>query len=98
MERPSRTGAAWHYWIPRTSHRTTGRCGSYNVSVVPLPAVMMRRLFADEDVRCMSTPPRAAKELASLLDALAAHIGEVFLGKPEVVRLALVALLSDGHL
>ncbi|HSQ56889.1 MAG TPA: MoxR family ATPase [Gemmata sp.] len=46
----------------------------------------------------MSTPPRSPKELAALLDALAANIGQVFLGKPEVVRLALVALLADGHL
>jgi MoxR-like ATPase len=46
----------------------------------------------------MSTPPRSPKELAALLDALGANIGEVFLGKPEVVRLALVALLADGHL
>src|SRR5262245_35331282 len=55
-------------------------------------------IAADEDAPSMSTPPRSPKELASLLDALAANIGEVFLGKPEVVRLALVALLSDGHL
>jgi MoxR-like ATPase len=46
----------------------------------------------------MSTPPRSPKELAALLDALGANIGEVFLGKPEVVRLTLVALLADGHL
>jgi MoxR-like ATPase len=46
----------------------------------------------------MSTPPRSPKELAALLDALAANIGEVFLGKPEVVRLAIVAILADGHL
>src|SRR5438105_2344348 len=43
-------------------------------------------------------PARPPKELTPLLDALAANIGEVFLGKPEVVRLALVALLADGHL
>jgi MoxR-like ATPase len=46
----------------------------------------------------MSTPPRSPKELASLLDKLGANVGQVFLGKPEVVRLALVALLADGHL
>ena len=32
------------------------------------------------------------------LDALQANIGRVFLGKPEVVRLAAVALLADGHI
>jgi MoxR-like ATPase len=42
--------------------------------------------------------PRSPKELASLLDSLATNVGAVFLGKPEVVRLAIVALLSDGHL
>jgi MoxR-like ATPase len=43
-------------------------------------------------------PPRSPKELAALLDALRANVEQVFLGKPEVVRLALVALLADGHL
>jgi MoxR-like ATPase len=42
--------------------------------------------------------PRSPKELASLLDSLATNVGAVFLGKPEVVRLSIVALLSDGHL
>jgi MoxR-like ATPase len=46
----------------------------------------------------MSKPPRPPKELAALLDTLASNIGGVFLGKPEVIRLALVALLADGHL
>ena len=41
---------------------------------------------------------RSPKELAGLLDSLSANVGGVFLGKPEVVRLALVALLADGHL
>src|SRR5215216_6112380 len=42
--------------------------------------------------------PRDPKELAALLDALRKNVGEVFLGKPEVVRLAAVALLAEGHL
>jgi MoxR-like ATPase len=46
----------------------------------------------------MSKPPRPPKELAALLDTLASNIGGVFLGKPEVIRLAQVALLADGHL
>src|SRR6476620_5370442 len=54
--------------------------------------------LSDEDASRMSTPPRSPKDLAALLDSLATNIGEVFLGKPEVVRLALVALLADGHL
>jgi MoxR-like ATPase len=41
-----------------------------------------------------ASPPR---ELAALLESLRANIGRVFLGKPEVVRLVAVALLSDGH-
>ncbi|HUR52962.1 MAG TPA: MoxR family ATPase [Gemmataceae bacterium] len=43
-------------------------------------------------------PPRDPKELAAHLDALRKNVGEVFLGKPEVVRLAVVALLAEGHL
>jgi MoxR-like ATPase len=46
----------------------------------------------------MNNSPRSPKELAALLDSLRANVGGVFLGKPEVVRLALVALLADGHL
>src|SRR5215212_9997786 len=37
-------------------------------------------------------------ELAGLLTRLRDNIGSVFLGKPEVVRLAVVALLAEGHL
>ena len=40
-----------------------------------------------------SPPPRP-----EALDRLQAQISGVFLGKPEVVKLALVALLADGHL
>jgi MoxR-like ATPase len=42
-----------------------------------------------------SHPPAAA---AGALQALQKNIGQVFLGKPEAVRLALVALLAEGHL
>ncbi|QDU21574.1 AAA family ATPase [Urbifossiella limnaea] len=38
--------------------------------------------------------PDAAASLAALRE----NVGRVFLGKPEVVRLAVVALLADGHL
>src|SRR5580658_4566303 len=41
---------------------------------------------------------RSLKELSALLDALRANIGQVFLGKPDVIRLVLVGLLADGHL
>jgi MoxR-like ATPase len=46
----------------------------------------------------MSTPLRSPKELAVLLESLTTNVGEVFLGKPEVIRLSIVALLADGHL
>ena len=35
--------------------------------------------------------------VAHLLDRLLANVGAVFLGKPEVVRLTVAALLADGH-
>jgi MoxR-like ATPase len=35
---------------------------------------------------------------AELLDRLCANLGRVFLGKPEAVRMAVVALLAEGHL
>ena len=41
-----------------------------------------------------SRPPATS----ALLQSLQANIGRVFLGKPEVVRFAAVALLADGHL
>jgi MoxR-like ATPase len=43
-------------------------------------------------------PARSARELGALLDALTANVGRVFLGKPDVVRLAAVALLANGHI
>lgn len=43
-------------------------------------------------------PPDPATDPAAALTALRDNIGRVFLGKPEVVRLAVVALLADGHL
>jgi len=46
----------------------------------------------------MPDSQRSPSDLAALLDKLRANIGQVFLGKPEVVRLALVSLLADGHL
>lgn len=42
--------------------------------------------------------PEQARAFASTFDALAAAVEGVLLGKSHVVRLALVALLSDGHL
>jgi MoxR-like ATPase len=46
----------------------------------------------------MTETPRSAKDIAAQLDALRSNISQVFLGKPEVVRLVLVSLLADGHL
>jgi MoxR-like ATPase len=45
-----------------------------------------------------SSSARSPSELATLLNALTTNVGRVFLGKPEVVRLASVALLADGHI
>ncbi|MBM3983480.1 MAG: MoxR family ATPase [Planctomycetes bacterium] len=44
-----------------------------------------------------SQSARPPRELAALLAALQANVGTVFLGKPDVVRMACVALLADGH-
>lgn len=41
---------------------------------------------------------RTVEELLPLLTSLRENVTSVFLGKPEVVRLSLVALLADGHL
>src|SRR5215203_4010746 len=45
-----------------------------------------------------SQPSRSAREIAALLESLQANVGRVFLGKPQVVRMATVALLAYGHL
>jgi MoxR-like ATPase len=42
--------------------------------------------------------PDAPADLIPRLRALQKNIGSVFLGKPELIRLALVALLAEGHL
>jgi MoxR-like ATPase len=41
--------------------------------------------------------PPDVDELLSLLNRLLENIGSVVLGKPEVIRLAVVALLAEGH-
>jgi MoxR-like ATPase len=41
---------------------------------------------------------RSAAELLPLLSTLRDNIAAVFLGKPEVIKLSLVALLAEGHL
>ncbi|MBA4187231.1 MAG: ATPase [Planctomycetaceae bacterium] len=46
----------------------------------------------------MTDSSRSPQSLATLLHTLRENVGQVFLGKPEVIRLALVALLADGHL
>ena len=48
----------------------------------------------------MAESPRSLKELSTHLQPLlrGKNIGQVFLGKPEVIRLVLVGLLADGHL
>jgi MoxR-like ATPase len=40
----------------------------------------------------------ALGDIAQLLDRLQANIASVLLGKPELIRLSLVALLAEGHL
>ncbi|GIG67453.1 AAA family ATPase [Phytomonospora endophytica] len=47
----------------------------------------------------MSHPlsPQEAQSFADLFDRLSQQIGQIVLGKPEVVRLALVALFAEGH-
>jgi MoxR-like ATPase len=45
-----------------------------------------------------SLPDEALREAILLLSKLENNISSVFLGKPETVRLALVALLAEGHL
>ncbi len=45
-----------------------------------------------------SAKTHTPRELAALLESLQQNIGRVFLGKPDIVRMAVVALLADGHL
>jgi MoxR-like ATPase len=42
--------------------------------------------------------PLATADACRLLNQLKAHVGSVLLGKSDVIHLALVALLADGHL
>src|ERR1043166_5234361 len=43
-------------------------------------------------------PPLGVAESCALLQQLKSHVGTVLLGKHDVIHLALVALLADGHL
>jgi MoxR-like ATPase len=42
--------------------------------------------------------PQPPADLARLLDTLRNNVAGVFLGKPEIIRMAVLALLADGHL
>ena len=42
--------------------------------------------------------PMPPADLSRLLDVLRDNVAGVFLGKPEVIRLAILAMLADGHL
>lgn len=47
----------------------------------------------------LPTPePLPPADLSRLIETLHANVAGVFLGKPEVIRLAVIALLADGHL
>lgn len=47
----------------------------------------------------LPTPdPMPPADLSRLLDVLRDNVAGVFLGKPEVIRLAILAMLADGHL
>ena len=47
----------------------------------------------------LPTPePQPPAELSQLVDTLRDNVAGVFLGKPEVIRYAVIALLADGHL
>lgn len=53
------------------------------------------------DLRTVVRAPtihRDPQELTRILEGFRENVGSVFLGKPEVIRLALIALLADGHL
>src|SRR6266446_6109086 len=45
-----------------------------------------------------SHPPSVSSASSGMLAALQKNIGQVFLGKPEAVRFAVIALLAEGHL
>jgi len=51
-----------------------------------------------ESPQIAETPAAAIDELMPLLDRLLDNIGTVVLGKPEVIRLAVTALLAEGHI
>src|SRR4051794_1423618 len=51
-----------------------------------------------ESPLAVETPAAAIDELTPLLDRLIDNIGTVVLGKPEVIRLAVMALLAEGHI
>jgi MoxR-like ATPase len=58
------------------------------------------RAVADRSGQDANTPHNSQPPAAPgpLLDKLAGNVAQVFLGKPEVIHLALVGLLAEGHL
>ncbi len=61
------------------------------------------RTLTDIEGLCMNSPllvegsDLGSADLATLLSRLLENVGSVVLGKPEVIKLAVVALLAEGH-
>jgi MoxR-like ATPase len=58
----------------------------------------MNQTPADASTYRPTPDPQPPADLAKLLDTLRANVAGVFLGKSDVIRLTVIALLADGHI
>jgi len=87
--------------VPSRQHDPASLAGAPNGSLPGGPTAVTNGIApAEEYPAAPGLPPRALgpDEAAPLLARLHANIGSVLLGKPDVIRLSVVALLAEGHL
>jgi MoxR-like ATPase len=63
----------------------------------PSPLVLSYRHIEEEEAEMVGERTRAAADIKDVADRVRDNIGRVIVGRDEVVELALVALLADGH-
>lgn len=67
-------------------------------SVRPVTAQQQNGTASERSASADTPRTFTSAEITVLLDRVQANIGQVLLGKPELIRLAIIALLAEGHL
>src|SRR4029453_13647321 len=95
-------GAAWPWcrWRLGGGGDKEPRSAVLTPSLRVAPTIVVLSAPGKEPARVATTRPDTGgmDDVAAPFDKIRAKLGEVIEGKPDVVRLALIALLAEGHL